>query len=357
MQSDEFLVSIIIPNYNYAAFIGAAIESALNVDWRRVEVIVVDDGSTDNSRSVIARYGDRVTTIFQQNSTHRVACNVGFARSQGEVIIFLDSDDMIQPTIIRELAAVWRPGISKVQFQMARIDARGRLTGAVFPQYDVMPTPDEIREWMTKTSAYPTPPSSGNAYARWFLERIFPLDVTCGTFADSACLAAAPFLGDVVTVPKPLVYYRVHGQNDGAFSGLSVERFGREIVRARQQFIFSRRVAASIGIAIPENTIDKSPHYLLYRIASIKLAPSLHPLPGDTVWGTIRDFARAVIAFRGASASARLALFAWAIAVAVTPDRTARRLVLWKFDSASRPRILQDVLAKLRILRRPAGIV
>ena len=120
------LVTVIIPNHNYGDFIGTAIDSALALDWPAVEVIVVDDGSTDHSRQVISAYGERVLSIFQENAGQSVACSAGFARSSGQIVIFLDSDDALEPTLIRELMAVWRPGISKVQFQMKFVDADGK---------------------------------------------------------------------------------------------------------------------------------------------------------------------------------------------------------------------------------------
>ena len=92
-------LSIVLPNYNYGAFIGEAVESALAVDWPDVEVIVVDDGSTDNSLEVLAGFGSRITVITQENSGPRVACNRGFAASNGYVVIFLDSDDVLAPSI------------------------------------------------------------------------------------------------------------------------------------------------------------------------------------------------------------------------------------------------------------------
>lgn len=102
MTEMTLLVSVIIPNYNYEDFVGAAIESALGVDWPDIEVIVVDDGSTDHSRAVIERYPDRIRAIFlQKNAGRVVACNLGFARSRGEVVMFLDSDDMLHPSTMR----------------------------------------------------------------------------------------------------------------------------------------------------------------------------------------------------------------------------------------------------------------
>ena len=70
-------VSIIISNYNYGRFLSAAIDSALAQTYQTVEVIVVDDGSTDNSREVIESYGDRITALFQKNGKQAAALNYG----------------------------------------------------------------------------------------------------------------------------------------------------------------------------------------------------------------------------------------------------------------------------------------
>src|SRR5689334_397670 len=92
------LVSVVIPNFNYARYVAQAIESALSLDWPHVEVIVVDDGSTDESREVIERYRERVTIIHQANGGQIAACNAGFARVRGDAVIFLDSDDVLHPS-------------------------------------------------------------------------------------------------------------------------------------------------------------------------------------------------------------------------------------------------------------------
>jgi glycosyltransferase involved in cell wall biosynthesis len=65
------LISIIIPNYNYGQYLQDAIESALTQTHQPVEVIVVDDGSTDNSAEIIRSYGGRITAIFQHNKDHQ----------------------------------------------------------------------------------------------------------------------------------------------------------------------------------------------------------------------------------------------------------------------------------------------
>ena len=101
------LVSVIIPNYNLEKFVGQAIESALAQTYPAVEVVVVDDGSTDNSRAVLDRYvqqaPDRVRVIYQANGGVALARMRAIEDTRGEFIVPLDSDDYLHP----EAIAVW----------------------------------------------------------------------------------------------------------------------------------------------------------------------------------------------------------------------------------------------------------
>jgi glycosyltransferase involved in cell wall biosynthesis len=344
------LVSVIIPNYNYGAFVGQAIESALSLDWPDVEVIVVDDGSTDDSRDVIARYADRVTIVHQPNGGQIAACNTGFARSRGNAVIFLDSDDLLTPSLIRELAVVWRAGLSKVQFQMQIVDADGRPTGAVLPQFHVVPSSADVKRWVMTAASYPTPPGSGNVYSRRYLEKIFPLEGE-ERAADSYCLAAAPHLGDVITVAKPLVSYRVHGRNDGAMTVLDRRRFAVEVKRARSRFRYAGTLPNGANLPKAESVLDRSLTLLPYRLASLKLLPEEHPVPRDAAWKVLRDLALACCTPQGVSLKARAALCVWSVSLAVAPSRVGDRLALWRFSSGSRPQLLTRALRALDVVK------
>lgn len=96
------LVSIIIPNYNKEEYIKEAIDSALNQTYSPIEVIVVDDGSTDDSRKIIKSYGAKIKAYFLPHSYQSAANNFGFRKSKGKYIQFLDSDDIILPKKIEK---------------------------------------------------------------------------------------------------------------------------------------------------------------------------------------------------------------------------------------------------------------
>src|SRR6266508_2917548 len=133
--NNDRLVSIIVNNYNYGSFLRDAIDSVLQQTYAFIEVIVVDDGSTDNSREIIHSYGDRIRLIFKENGGQASAFNAGLAQSRGEVIIFLDSDDMLLPDIVARVANVFdaNPDVAKVMYRMEFIDTMGVRTNLVQP--------------------------------------------------------------------------------------------------------------------------------------------------------------------------------------------------------------------------------
>ena len=91
------LVSVIIPTYNRNVYICDAIDSVLTQTYKNIEVVVVDDGSTDNTRDILFRYGSKINCIFQENAGPSAARNNGIRQSNGELIAFLDSDDVWLP--------------------------------------------------------------------------------------------------------------------------------------------------------------------------------------------------------------------------------------------------------------------
>lgn len=99
-------VSIVIPCYNSASYLGKCVESALSQDWPNTEVIVVDDGSKDNSLEILRTFGDKITVITGPNEGGNAARNKGIRRASGKWIQFLDADDCLRlDAVSRKLAA------------------------------------------------------------------------------------------------------------------------------------------------------------------------------------------------------------------------------------------------------------
>ena len=92
------MISVIVPTYNYANYIGKAVDSVLCQSYSDLEIIIVDDGSTDNTKDIVSKFNDsRIHYFYQKNQGANVARNRGVAEANGEYILFLDSDDVLHP--------------------------------------------------------------------------------------------------------------------------------------------------------------------------------------------------------------------------------------------------------------------
>lgn len=125
------LVSVVIATYNQAKYLGDSIESVLNQTYGNVELIVVDDGSTDNTQEVLSQYCGRITMIQQPNSERGAARNRGLYEARGEFIAFLDADDIWVPKkLAREVEYLLKhPDTGVVYGDVKIIDESGRVTG------------------------------------------------------------------------------------------------------------------------------------------------------------------------------------------------------------------------------------
>jgi glycosyltransferase involved in cell wall biosynthesis len=210
-------VSILIDNYNYGRFLRQAIESALNQTYRDIEVIVVDDGSTDDSREIIASYGDRVIPVLKENGGHASAMNAGFAASKGDYICLLDSDDFFYPEKVETLQQI----ISSQFFTkplllyhlLNVVDEAGHRERGTFPER-VFPCEPNLLDYARKYAFVPfvSSPTSGITIERTLARQIFPIPEVQMSAEDFVVRAAA-LLGEIHGTPQSLAAYRRHGNN------------------------------------------------------------------------------------------------------------------------------------------------
>ena len=279
----EPLVSVIIDNFNYARFICAAIDSALAQTYAPIEVIVVDDGSTDNSRDVISSYGSRVSAVFKSNGGHASAFNAGFRASRGSIVIFLDADDALLPSAVEEVVRAWHPGTAKAQFVLAHVDADGHALGAIVPFSPGQMLDGDIRASILDAGGYVGVPTSGNAFARTVLDRLLPLSESqWRQAADTSLEIIAPFLGDVISLRKTLGCYRVHEANHGMLGDdLDPRKLRVKIIIDLQREWALSEFASRSGFTIPCDWAAREPAHLKYRLASLRIDPAHHPLLDD----------------------------------------------------------------------------
>lgn len=344
-------LSVIIANYNYRAYVGAAIASALAVDWPAKEVIIVDDASTDDSREVIAAFRDRAAVYFRPKSHQLGAHSFGFAHSTGDVVILLDADDLLEPEVMREIAPVWRPGLSKVHYRMALIGADGTPLGMTIPQFPPRDDPERLRRTHLRMMAYTTPPGSGNAYARDFLAKAYVMAPPTMRASDDALTTLAPLLGDVVTIRKPLARYRIHGANASALQSVDAARLRRGLFRDVEKARLFAAACERLGLPAPRDPLGYSWHHLQGRLASYLTEPSAHPFPQDTAANLLYRLACSAATFSQMRRRDRALLLAWAIACALAPRHYRKNLIEWRFVPTAPPAVVRRLLAIFSSLR------
>ena len=247
-MTEERWASVVINNYNYGRFLGEAIDSALAQTYPHTEVIVVDDGSTDDSRQIIERYGSRITPVLKENGGQASAFNAGFAASRGEVVIFLDSDDVLLPSAMAcAVEAFDDPGVAKVHWPLYVVDEQGKKTGQVVPCSN-LPQGD-LRESsrLYGPSNSVSPPTSGNAFSRCTLQQLLPIPKVHKLSADAYLFGLAPAFGPIKRVTEPQGYYRIHGHNNYAKKSLD-ERIEIGCLIEEKQWSVLANYFNSIGI-------------------------------------------------------------------------------------------------------------
>jgi len=130
------LVSILISSHNYAAFLGDAIESCLSQAYNNLEIIICDDGSTDASQGIMARYESRdprIKAIYQQNGGQALALNSAFRVGAGEIICLLDADDVFLPNKVEQVVAGFAasPDSGFAINRMTRVDKARKYLGDI----------------------------------------------------------------------------------------------------------------------------------------------------------------------------------------------------------------------------------
>jgi glycosyltransferase involved in cell wall biosynthesis len=217
-MSTDRLASIVITNYNYGRFLRDAIESALNQTHPNTEIVVVDDGSTDESRAIIGDYNGRVKPVLKDNGGMGSTYNAGFPATRGDVVFFLDSDDTLLPTAVESAINLFEnKNFSKVHWPLWEVNEHLQKTGRMIPGQAL----DEgnIREKTISEGpdSYISPPTSGNAWAREFLEDVLPIpESEFRQHADTYLNTLASVFLPVAAIFEPQGLYRVHGQNDFA---------------------------------------------------------------------------------------------------------------------------------------------
>ena len=236
----ERLVSIVVICHNYARFLPDAIESGLGQDDADVEVIVIDDGSTDNSLEVASRYEGQARVLTQANQGLAATCNRGAREATGETFMFLSADDRLEPSYVSELrSSLERTPEASFAYCAARLFGvqSGVAPSRPFSAFSLIRGRNYINgSALTRRAAYL---DAGG----------YPEDLGAGAFDDWDFWLTMLELGHRGTyVPNPLLHWRRHegGSKDPASRGAS----DVETTRIRQRHPdLMRRVSGKRGLA------------------------------------------------------------------------------------------------------------
>jgi glycosyltransferase involved in cell wall biosynthesis len=197
-------VSVVTPAFDAAATIGGAVSSVLGQTYRDVEVVVVDDGSTDATAAIVGAYGGPVRVVQQENRGVAAARNRGIREAAGELIAFCDADDLLLPEHLERLVRVWdaRGGI-------ATANSFWLLPGGIHPSRTRyrggFPKPDEQRRAILEQNFV----SPLSLFARSLLAEVGPFDEERRRAEDWDFWVRAIFAGRRVTLqPRPTALYR-----------------------------------------------------------------------------------------------------------------------------------------------------
>lgn len=209
------LVSIVINNYNYGRYVRQAIDSAFAQTYPNIEVIIVDDGSQDESRNIIREYEGRAAVVLKDNGGQASTFNVGIARARGRFALLLDSDDFLFPDAIASCVRVFPDGYSRLFFRLKTVDAEGHPVRIESPanRFEAM---DGLALLPSATCGeiYLGPPTSANFLDLRMLRSVLPIpEGEYRLCADAFILAKTSVKGPVKSLDQELGAYRIHDRN------------------------------------------------------------------------------------------------------------------------------------------------
>jgi glycosyltransferase involved in cell wall biosynthesis len=207
------VVTVLIDTYNYGRFIEEAIDSVVSQDFPHdeMEVLVVDDGSEDDTAERVKRYSQRVRYLYKTNGGQASAFNLGLAEARGEIVAFLDGDDTWLPGKLRRVVEEFRkhPEAGMVYHRLREFNTRtGEQNEASFVA--ISGAVPGNRKALLSYILYPT---SALAFRRKLMDALLPIPEGLRIQADAHLSGLIIFVAPIVAIDESLAVYRVHGGN------------------------------------------------------------------------------------------------------------------------------------------------
>ncbi len=271
-------VSILITCFNYGAYVGQAIESALAQTYPPAEIIVSDDASQDNSCEVIESYISRGLGIKLLRNAHGgMAANLNSAwrNSDSDIICLLDADDTFLPGKVEAVVKAFRAN-PKAGFAIHRASLVDKLKRArgVYPLLSALPVGDCARLTYDNSGILMgLPPTTNLALRREVADRIFPIPVEYTGYAEQMIHRMAPLMTELCAIDAPLAEWRLHGQNDQNSTRITARRLERELKIMDSLWLEQKRhldaIDHSLGRTFPaieHNHLYLKMNYIRHRL-------------------------------------------------------------------------------------------
>lgn len=244
-------VSIVISNYNYGRYLKQCVDSALS-QTHPSEVVVVDDGSSDHSVSILESYGNLITVVHQNRLGQGAAVNNGVAVSSGEIVCLLDSDDWVRASRSAVVANIFglQPEVDWIMHNMSVVDDDGSVLSQQMYNFSA---PERLVDDLIRLGDTPGS-TSGLCFRRSFLDEVGPIPPEAfPTYADGYLICSAVFLGTARTISQDLTARRQHSGSASAWSRPDAGRSLRQIVIHRG---ISTRAAELATTVAPRDGLD-----------------------------------------------------------------------------------------------------
>ena len=203
------LVSVVIPAYNAGPYIAQAVESVLSQTYPYIECIVVDDGSTDDTRQRLAPYMDWIHYIWQENQERSAARNRGIEAAKGEYIAFLDADDWWHPTKVEKQVSVleMKPSVGLAYTWMQSVSVSEKTLDVISDQENGLLKKEDVFPKLF-LGKHLTGAGSTMMVRRECVERVGAFDTKLAGPEDWEFPLRVALEYDLWCVPEPLAYYR-----------------------------------------------------------------------------------------------------------------------------------------------------
>ncbi|MEM5507124.1 glycosyltransferase [Shewanella frigidimarina] len=275
------LISIVINNFNYDKYIGYAIESAINQTYSFVEIIVIDDGSTDNSIELIKGF-NLENSFFKKNGGQVSAINFGYGKSSGDIVIFLDSDDYLNVNACQMIADEYDENIIAYQFYLSVIDSHNVKQGKTLPKSFINGI--DFQKFVLDYGYIPSAPMSGVAYSKRYLDTIFPFDENkWRTAIDGYLIYVAAVYNKIKVIDKELGYYRIHSDSESEHGFVSLKKT-RQMLQVGVMYAEGIHHVENKVLSKPTTTINSllGPYHWKNRIDSFLLDYKNHIFTNDS---------------------------------------------------------------------------